>query len=102
MRLLNDVLMFTDGDDCFVLILLDISSVFDTVEHHILIKKLRDWVHITGSVLDWFPSYFTDRSFIVAIGNFVLWCPSGLLGPVTWLTWDRLLTDFIFKSFICR
>lgn len=63
--------MASDVGDCSVLVLLDLSSAFDAVDHHILIKRLRDWVSISGIALDWFASYLADRSFTVSIGDFV-------------------------------
>jgi len=42
--------------------LLDLSAAFDTIEHNILITRLSSWF---GSVLNWFESYVTSRSFRV-------------------------------------
>ncbi len=85
--------MSSDAGDCSVLVLLDISSAFDKVDHHILIKRLRDWVGISGIALGWSKSYITDLSFTVSIGDFFsdsapLTCgvPQGLvLGPLLFI-----------------
>lgn len=45
-----------------------VGSVFDTVDHHILIKRLRDCVDTSSNVLDWVTSYLTDRTSTVSTG----------------------------------
>lgn len=44
LRVLNDILLATDSGDSVVLVLLDLSAAFDTVDHQILLSRLESVV----------------------------------------------------------
>jgi len=51
------------------LCILDLSPVFDIIDHNILITRLSSWCDIHGSVLSWFKSYLSSSSFHVKCDN---------------------------------
>ncbi|KAL0151291.1 hypothetical protein M9458_053482 [Cirrhinus mrigala] len=58
--------MATDAGSVSILILLDLSSAFDTISHSILISRLSA-LGISGTALAWFTSYLSDRQHYITI-----------------------------------
>ena len=54
----DDLLQATDSGCVSILSLLDLSAAFDTIDHNILITRLPSTFGCSGTVLDWFISYF--------------------------------------------
>ncbi len=67
-KVLNDLLLASDYGAHSTLLLLDLSSAFDTVCHEILISRLSA-IGITGTALEWFSSYLTGRQQFVIYQN---------------------------------
>ena len=65
----NDLLMAADSDSPSLLILLDLTAAFDTVDHNILLHRLHSTIGLSDTVLNWFTSYLTDRTEYVALGK---------------------------------
>ena len=69
LKVKNDLLMAMDKGQVTLLVLLDLSSAFDTVEQEVLLDRLRSTVGLRGKVLSWFESYFEGRSLQVSING---------------------------------
>ena len=67
----NDILSALDAGSAAILLMLDISAAFDTIDHDILLSQLCNVYCITGDVLDWFRSYLTCRIQRVVIEDAV-------------------------------
>ena len=57
MKARNDITMAIDTGQSHMLVLLDLSAAFDTVEVDTLIRTLQDHFAVTKSALDWVRSY---------------------------------------------
>lgn len=66
----NDLLFAADSGACSVLILLDLSSAFDSIDHFVHKARLKQWVGITGSAPYWFSLYLHNRTCFISAGDF--------------------------------
>ena len=72
-----------------VIVLLDLSAAFDTINHNILIRRLQN-IGISNTALDWFTSYLSYRTYSTSIDTSItdprpITCgvPQGsVLGPI--------------------
>ena len=69
LRVANDILMDIDKDKCVLLVLLDLSAAFDTIDHETLLERLSERFGVEAKALSWFQSYLTERTQSVLIGN---------------------------------
>ena len=67
LKVQNDILLSMDSGNVVALTLLDLSAAFDTIDHVILLKRLKTDMGIDGTVLKWIASYLSDRSQCVSI-----------------------------------
>ena len=56
-----------DAGSSTVLVSLDLSAAFDTIEHSVLLNRLQNSFGFTGLALAWFQSYLSDRRQFVRI-----------------------------------
>ncbi|KAF7688167.1 hypothetical protein HF521_014173 [Silurus meridionalis] len=70
-KVVNDLLLASDQGFVSLLVLLDLSAAFDTIDHTILLARLENVVGIKGTALSWLRSYLTDRyQFVDVNGEF--------------------------------
>ena len=92
-----------DNKKISILILLDLSAAFDTLDHSILLNRLRDTFGLNGTVLEWFESYLRFRTQSVLIDNvqsepqtLLYGVPQGsVLGPLCYTLYTTPLGEII-------
>ena len=69
LRVHHDIAYALNSNCCAVLLMLDLSAAFDTIDHQILFNRLEYSTGVTKDALLWFKSYLMDRTQSVAIGS---------------------------------
>ena len=92
---LNDKIFKSFDNGIFTdIILIDLQKALDTIDHNILLEKLKA-IGFCDDTVNWFHSYLTDRAFLVSIENkysniskISCGVPQGsILGPLLFLIW---------------
>ena len=105
LKVMNDIMLGMNSKCVTLLVLLDLSAAFDTVNHEILINRLQNKVGLQGTVLNWFKSYLSNRSQRISISGTLSKCfnldcgvPQGsCLGPLLFIIYSSQLFDVIEK-----
>ena len=69
LKVVNDLYQSFDKNIPSVLVLLDLSAAFDTVDHDKLLEILEREIGIEGVALSWFRSFLKGRTQKVKIGD---------------------------------
>ena len=99
----HDILLAIDRQEEVVLVLLDFSATYDTVEHGIMLTRLASRYGFSDSVLKWFSSYLSNRTHCVKVQealsaphNETCGIPQGsVMGPILYTLYSAPLHDVI-------
>jgi len=65
LKICYDALIAADRGMVTLVVLLDYSAAFDTVDHGVMLDVLKYRLGLTGSALQWDSNYLSGRSFAV-------------------------------------
>ena len=103
LKVKSDILMNMNKGHVTLLVLLDLSAAFDTVDHGILITSLKSRFGVSGQVLEWFSGYLGNRSQRISVNGtlsdrfFLQYgVPQGsCLGPVLFIIYASKLFEIV-------
>ena len=104
-----DILHNMEQQRVTLLVLIDLSAAFDTVDHPILFQCLEERFGVKNSVLSWYKSYLSDRKQCIILNGMqsnIFHLPLGVpqgscLGPVLFTQYASSLFDIFNKHSIC-
>ena len=96
-KIYNDLVISKSRGECSILILLDLSAAFDTVDHELLINDLK-LIGIGGRILSWIDSYLRSRPFKVVIEDVV--SDEGIM--TSGVPQGSVLGPFLFSIYIAE
>ena len=110
LKVQNSLLRNLDDGKTTVLVLLDLSAAFDTLDNSGVISLLENWYGISGNALRWFASYLMDRQQMVKIKECVgepfqtkYGVPQGsVLGPLLFTVYTTPLSEIISRHNVCH
>ena len=103
LKVTNDTLLNMNNQCVTLLILLDLSAAFDTVNHDAMLRRLEYSFGIQGKALSWFASYLSGRTQRIMINEslskpFKLECgvpQRSCLGPLLFTLYTSELFEII-------
>ena len=103
LRITDSILRSVDSGLGVIILLLDLSAAFDTIDHACLVSTLHNYFGIQNKALSWINSYISNRSFCVKVGSkFSLshdlkyGVPQGsVLGPLLYTAYTAPLAEVI-------
>ena len=110
LKVINDALIEINSGNVVLLVLLDLSAAFDTINHQLLLQRLQSVCGISSSALAWFASYLQNRFQTVLVGSSFSGCtglncgvPQGsVLGPILFSIYTSGLGKLIEQHGIGR
>ena len=98
-KMSDDIIGEIQDNNIVILVLLDLSAAFDTIDHGVLLEKLDKDYNIKDNAQKWFKSYLENRSFSVKVKNIsssflslMFGVPQGsILGPILFILYVKQL-----------
>ena len=108
LRIHNDLLLAINRQHVSALVLLDLSAAFDTIDHNLLLNRLRSTFGISDSAFSLLSSYLCNRSQSVAVDHeysptlpLLRGVPQGsVLGPLLFSLYTTPLSHILADSSI--
>ena len=102
-KISSDILSNMDKQEVTILVLLDLSAAFDTVNHNKMMEILEKYFGLSGGALGWMQSYFTDRTQKIKLKdslskefNLNHGVPQGsCIGPIAFLIYISALYNLV-------
>ena len=69
LRVQNDIFVSLDADRSTALLFLDLSAAFDTIDHNILLNRLKLRFGVSSTALKILSSFLSDRSQVFVTSN---------------------------------
>ena len=86
----DDIFRAVNEKQCVILLLLDLSAAFDAIDH-MLLSRLRKYIGLRDTVLNWFRSYLSQRQQSVLI--------NGVKSKSSFVVWSTIRIDSESYSF---
>ena len=103
LHIFNNLSDICGKGNCAVMVGLDLSAAFDTINHQLLLERLKSDFGIDGLAFSWLQSYLSNRTQYVKLGNHssspverLAGVPQGsVLGPLLFTTYTSPLSNII-------